>query len=72
MINGLSPAGDGGLDTLDQLQEGSPLSCSGEVEQRLASGLRLPGVSQSEVFHGNAGAQASRIPPSWHSSEHPS
>lgn len=63
MINGLSPAGDRRLDAPDQLQEGSPLSCSGEMEQRSDPSLQLPGISQFEVFHGNARVQASRIAP---------
>ena len=59
VTNGLSPAGDRGPGAPDPLREGSSLSCPGATEQRSASGLGLPGISQAEFFRGNARVQAS-------------
>lgn len=70
VINGLSPAGDRGMDAPHQLQEGSSLSCSGEMEQRSASSFPASlSLGSSMVM------QEPRLParcPPCCSSEHPS
>lgn len=61
MINGC-PQLETGPDA-GPLQEGSPLSHSGEKEQRSSSGLRLPIITQFEVFCCSSRVQACSIIP---------